>query len=73
MSQNVHQKNGTLYLPGSRRRRCSCWAHVLKYTRSPSRAGFLLYFLVGVCKSKKRKKSKKVYILSGPFMVYSKR
>ena len=44
MSQNVHQKNGTLYLPGSRRRICSCWAHVLKYTRSPSRAGFSYTF-----------------------------
>ena len=49
------------------------WAHVLKYTRSPSRAGFFLILPVGVRKSKKRKKSKKVYILSGPCMVYSKR
>ena len=44
----------------------SCWAHVLKYTRSPSRAGFFLYFLVDTFWAKWAKLRKSCIFLVDP-------
>ena len=44
----------------------SCWAHVLEYTRSPSRAGFFLYFLVDTFWAKWAKLRKSCIFLVDP-------